>query len=223
MNASQNTQTREVVITLGEVTLRGDLQLVTGATGLVLFVHGSGSSRFSSRNRAVARDLQTGGLATLLFDLLSEEEERIDEYTRELRFDIPLLTERVIGVTEWLRRQPGTDDLAIGYFGASTGAAAALEAAAYFADRPDVVKAVVSRGGRPDLALEALPRVAVPTLLIVGGDDGAVIGMNRQALEEIEAPKELRIVAGATHLFEEPGTLEEVSRVAREWFKRYLS
>jgi dienelactone hydrolase len=129
----------------------------------------------------------------------------------------------VIGVTEWLRRQPGTDDLAIGYFGASTGAAAALEAAAYFADRPDVVKAVVSRGGRPDLALEALPRVAVPTLLIVGGDDGAVIGMNRQALEEIEAPKELRIVAGATHLFEEPGTLEEVSRVAREWFKRYLS
>ena len=223
MNASQNTQTREVVITLGEVTLRGDLQLVTGATGLVLFVHGSGSSRFSSRNRAVARDLQTGGLATLLFDLLSEEEERIDEYTRELRFDIPLLTERVIGVTEWLRRQPGTDDLAIGYFGASTGAAAALEAAAYFADRPDVGKAVVSRGGRPDLALEALPRVAVPTLLIVGGDDGAVIGMNRQALEEIEAPKELRIVAGATHLFEEPGTLEEVSRVAREWFKRYLS
>ena len=223
MNASQNTQTREVVITLGEVTLRGDLQLVTGATGLVLFVHGSGSSRFSSRNRAVARDLQTGGLATLLFDLLSEEEERIDEYTRELRFDIPLLTERVIGVTEWLRRQPGTDDLAIGYFGASTGAAAALEAAAYFADRPDVVKAVVSRGGSPDLALEALPRVAVPTLLIVGGDDGAVIGMNRQALEEIEAPKELRIVAGATHLFEEPGTLEEVSRVAREWFKRYLS
>ena len=223
MNASQNTQTREVVITLGEVTLRGDLQLVTGATGLVLFVHGSGSSRFSSRNRAVARDLQTGGLATLLFDLLSEEEERIDEYTRELRFDIPLLTERVIGVTEWLRRQPGTDDLAIGYFGASTGAAAALEAAAYFADRPDVVKAVVSRDGRPDLALEALPRVAVPTLLIVGGDDGAVIGMNRQALEEIEAPKELRIVAGATHLFEEPGTLEEVSRVAREWFKRYLS
>lgn len=188
----------------------------------MLFVHGSGSSRFSSRNQAVAQDLQGAGLSTLLFDLLSEDEERIDEYTRELRFDIPLLTERVVGVSEWLRAQPETGDLPIGYFGASTGAAAALEAAAHFAGNLDVVGAVVSRGGRPDLAMDALSRVDAPTLLIVGGNDHAVIAMNQHAFEKITAPKEMRIVPGATHLFEEPGTLAEVSRLAGEWFRRYL-
>lgn len=222
MTTSPATQTRPVEIAAGAALLRGDLELVPGAAGLVLFVHGSGSSRFSSRNRAVARDLQSGALSTLLFDLLSEDEDRIDQYTRELRFDIPLLTERVIGATDWLSRQPETRGLGIGYFGASTGAAAALRAAAHFADRPEIVRAVVSRGGRPDLALEDLPRVTAPTLLIVGGDDDVVIGMNRQAFAELNAPKDLRIVPGATHLFEEPGTLEEVSRLAREWFRRYL-
>lgn len=216
------TQTRQVEIAAGAAILRGDLELVPQAAGLVLFVHGSGSSRFSSRNRAVAEDLRHAGLATLLFDLLTEGEERIDEYTRELRFDIPLLTKRVIGVTEWLQEQPDTSRLWIGYFGASTGAAAALQAAAHFADRPGVVKAVVSRGGRPDLAMEALPMVKAPTLLIVGGEDRVVIGMNQRAFAEIAAPKELRIVPGASHLFEEPGTLEEVSRLAREWFRRHL-
>jgi putative phosphoribosyl transferase len=223
MSANDSAGSHEVAITLGDVTLGGDLHMVPGAAGLVLFVHGSGSSRFSSRNQTVARDLQSVGLSTLLFDLLSQDEERIDEYSRELRFDIPLLTGRVIGVTEWLRREPGTRDLAIGYFGASTGAAAALEAAAHFADSPEVVKAVVSRGGRPDLALDALPRVTAPTLLIVGGDDGVVVGMNRRAFVEIYAAKELRIVPGATHLFEEPGALEEMVRLAREWFLSYLS
>jgi putative phosphoribosyl transferase len=222
MSVDQKTQPREVAIQVEGVTVHGDLALVPGATGLVLFVHGSGSSRFSSRNRAVARDLRSGGLSTLLFDLLSEDEERVDEYTRELRFDIPLLTGRVIGVTEWLREQPETQNLGVGYFGASTGAAAALQAAAHFAERPGIVKAVVSRGGRPDLALDFLPRVTAPTLLIVGGEDHVVIGMNRRAFHALTAPKELRIVPGATHLFEEPGTLEEVSRLARDWFQRYL-
>lgn len=216
-------QTRPVEITLKRrVILNGDLELVPGASGLVLFVHGSGSSRFSSRNQAVARDLQSGGLSTLLFDLLSAEEEVIDTYNRELRFDIPLLTERVVGVTEWLRRQPETRSLGIGYFGASTGAAAALQAAAHFAEEPGIVQAVVSRGGRPDLAMDSLSRVDAPTLLIVGGEDDAVIGMNQHALERIVAPKEMRIIPGATHLFEEPGALPEVSRLAREWFRRYL-
>ncbi len=213
---------RPVEIAIGGKVLKGDLALVPRAIGLVLFVHGSGSSRFSSRNRAVARSLQTGGLSTLLFDLLSEDEERIDEHTRGLRFDIPLLTERVIAVTRWLAAQPETRDLAVGYFGASTGAAAALRAAAHFADRPDLVRAVVSRGGRPDLALDDLPRVTAPTLLIVGGEDGAVIGMNRRAFAALRAPRQLEIVPGATHLFEEPGALERVSWLAGEWFRRYL-
>jgi putative phosphoribosyl transferase len=224
---------REVQITLGAAVLNGTLEVLPGSRGLVLFVHGSGSSRFSSRNRAVARDLQTGGLSTLLFDLLSEDEERIDQITRELRFDIALLTQRVIGVTEWLKEQPETHDLSLGYFGASTGAAAALEAAAHFAhqgseaDRPGadrpVVNAVVSRGGRPDLAFEALARVMAPTLLIVGGEDDVVIELNRKAFARLDAIKDLKIVPGATHLFEEPGTLEEVSRLAREWFQRHLA
>jgi putative phosphoribosyl transferase len=223
MNTRAPIQTTEVEITLGSTVLRGSLELVPGAIGLVLFVHGSGSSRFSSRNRAVARDLQAGSLSTLLFDLLSEDEERIDEITRELRFDIDLLAERVIDVTGWLGQQPETRQMAIGYFGASTGAAAALQAAAHFAGLGDAVRAVVSRGGRPDLAMESLPRVTAPTLLIVGGRDEVVIDLNRRAFLRLTAVKEMRIVQGATHLFEEPGTLEEVSKLAREWFQRYLS
>lgn len=190
--------------------------------GLVLFVHGSGSSRFSSRNRFVARELQLAGLSTLLFDLLSEEEEKVDQFTVELRFDIERLSRRVVGVTRWLRQSSETRMLGIGYFGASTGAAAALEAAAQFSHQPEVVKAVVSRGGRPDLAMEALPLVVAPTLLIVGGADSAVIQMNRQAFARLRAPEEMQIVPGASHLFEEPGTLEEVSRLARDWFVHYL-
>jgi putative phosphoribosyl transferase len=223
MEPEAGDQPLEVQITLRSVVLRGTLELVPDPRGLVLFVHGSGSSRFSSRNRAVARYLRSGGLATLLFDLLSEDEERIDDITRELRFDIRLLTDRVIGVTAWLRQQPRTRDLGIGYFGASTGAAAALQAAAHYADQPEVVQAVVSRGGRPDLAMESLPLVTAPTLLIVGGDDRPVIQLNQQALARLTAPKDLLIVPGASHLFEEPGTLEEVSRLAREWFQRYLA
>ena len=222
MNADSQVEEHEIEMTLDSVVLKGMLALVPGATGLVLFVHGSGSSRFSSRNRFVAGDLQLGGLSTLLFDLLSTEEERVDQFTRELRFDIGLLTRRVVGVTDWLQQNPDTRTLGIGYFGASTGAAAALEAAARFSDQPDVVKAVVSRGGRPDLAMEALTLVVAPTLLIVGGDDHVVIQLNRQAFARLTAPKDLKIVPGASHLFEEPGTLEEVSRLAREWFQRNL-
>jgi dienelactone hydrolase len=170
----------------------------------------------------VAGHLQQGGITTLLFDLLSEEEERIDEVTAELRFDIPLLTQRVIGVTTWLTQHPETGRLPIGYFGASTGAAAALEAAGHFAGTPDLVRAVVSRGGRPDLAMDALPTVAAPTLLIVGGRDTVVIEMNQRAFERLASEKELRIVPNATHLFEEAGTLELVSQLALDWFQRYL-
>jgi putative phosphoribosyl transferase len=223
MNTGAEIQGLEVEIAVGSTPLKGSLALATNASGVVLFVHGSGSSRFSSRNQAVARDLQSGGLSTLLFDLLSEDEERVDEITGELRFDIGLLSDRVIAVTGWLRQEPDTRDLGIGYFGASTGAAAALRAAAYFADRPEVVRAVVSRGGRPDLAMESLPLVAAPTLLIVGGDDQSVLQMNRRALAELTAVNDLRVVAGASHLFEEPGALEVVSRLAREWFLRYLA
>ena len=213
---------REIEITLDSVTLMGTLILVPGASGLVLFVHGSGSGRSSSRNRQVATELRTGGMSTLLFDLLSAEEEQIDQLTRQFRFDIDLLARRVIGVTMWLAQNPDTRALVIGYFGASTGAAAALEAAAHFAGRLDLVKAVVSRGGRPDLAMEALGMVAAPTLLIVGERDHEVIEMNRRAFTRLTTVKDLKIVPGATHLFEEPGALEEVSRLAREWFQTYL-
>ena len=222
MSDGTQSSERDIQIALGEVTLNGSLAMVSGASGLVLFVHGSGSSRFSSRNRQVAGYLRKGGMATLLFDLLSPEEERIDEQTRELRFDIPLLTRRVTGVTTWLAQNPQTSALPIGYFGASTGAAAALEAAAHFAGLSGLVRAVVSRGGRPDLAMDSLGAVVAPTLLIVGSDDPAVIEMNRRAFERLTAVKELRIVPNATHLFEEPGTLEEVARLARDWFERYL-
>jgi dienelactone hydrolase len=185
----------------------------------VLFAHGSGSSRFSPRNRFVADFLNEGGLATLLLDLLTAEESEIDERTGALRFDIGLLSGRLIGAVDWLGARPDTRDLRIGIFGASTGAAAALNAAA---ERPAQVAAVVSRGGRPDLAMAALPRVRAPTLLIVGGLDGPVIGMNRSAAAQLACEHQLEIVPGATHLFEEPGKLEEVARLARDWFQRHL-
>lgn len=218
---NQENEGRLVRVAAGQVTLEGNLAIPEGAQGIVLFAHGSGSSRFSPRNRYVAGVLRQGGLATLLIDLLTEEEEAVDIRTRHLRFDIGLLAQRLIGATDWLMQQPESRRLRIGYFGSSTGAAAALVAAA---ERPDAVGAVVSRGGRPDLAGPALPRVQAPTLLIVGGNDVPVIGLNRDALAQLRVDeKELTIVPGATHLFEEPGALEEVARLARRWFQRYLT
>lgn len=211
---------RSVRLAAGGVELEGDLVVPAGARGVVLFAHGSGSSRKSPRNRAVARVLQDAGLATLLIDLLTAEEEVVDEATRELRFDIGLLARRLIGATEWLRAEGETAALSIGYFGASTGGGAALVAAA---ECPEEVGAVVSRGGRPDLAGDALPRVRAPTLLIVGGNDPVVIEMNRAAKAQMRADAELVIVPGATHLFEEPGTLEEVARLARDFFLQHLA
>jgi putative phosphoribosyl transferase len=209
---------REVQLAAGPVLVEGNLVVPRGASGLVLFAHGSGSSRFSPRNRYVASVLQSAGLATLLMDLLSEEEEAVDGQTAELRFDIDLLAARVSQATEWLLHEPSTAHLRIGYFGSSTGAAAALVAAA---TRPEV-GAVVSRGGRPDLASRALPLVRAPTLLIVGGDDIEVLRLNRHALAELNCEKQLEIVRGATHLFEEPGTLERVAELAAAWFSRHL-
>jgi dienelactone hydrolase len=200
--------------------LEGNLTLPEGARGIVLFAHGSGSSRFSPRNCYVAQQLNREKLATLLVDLLSPEEEAVDLRTARLRFNIGLLAERLVGVTDWLVRQPDTRPLRIGYFGASTGAAAALVAAA---ERPQIVRAIVSRGGRPDLAGPAFARVEAPTLLIVGGDDMPVIELNRAALAQLRCEKRLVIVPGATHLFEEPGALDEVARLAREWFQQYLA
>jgi dienelactone hydrolase len=199
--------------------LEGDLVVPPGATGLVVFAHGSGSSRHSSRNRYVAAELQRGGLGTLLFDLLTPAEEEVDAETAHLRFDIQLLTARLLNATEWIVRDRELGRFPIGYFGASTGAAAALSAAAVM---PDAVRAVVSRGGRPDLAGEALQFVQAPTLLIVGGNDDVVIRLNQIALQQIPAEKELKIIPGATHLFEEPGALETVAALARDWFSRYL-
>ena len=199
--------------------LEGSLGVPEGARGLVLFAHGSGSSRHSPRNRFVAQALRETGLGTLLFDLLTEAEGARDARSRELRFDIDLLGGRVIGAVDWVKEQPAIADLALGLFGASTGAAAALAAAA---ERPGTAAAVVSRGGRPDLAGPALPRVQAPTLLIVGGLDGPVIGMNEMAMAQMTCKTELTIVPGATHLFEEPGKLEEVARLAGEWFSRHL-
>jgi len=198
--------------------LDADLHLPENAWGLAIFAHGSGSSRFSSRNRQVAESLNKGHFATLLLDLLTQAEERIDVRTAEYRFDIPLLGRRVVAATDWASTHPILRDLPIGYFGASTGAAAALTAAA---ERPNAA-AVVSRGGRPDLAGDALPLVRTPTLLIVGGDDGPVIEMNEAAMRRMRAPVELAIVPHATHLFEEPGTLEEVQRLALDWFTRHM-
>jgi len=209
---------RSVRLDLAGAALNGDLAVPAGALGLVVFAHGSGSSRHSSRNRAVAEVLQRAGLGTLLLDLLTERVEQTDVITAEFRFDIPLLGDRVAAAVDWAAAYAATSSLPVGVFGASTGAAAALIAAA---ERP-AVRAVVSRGGRPDLADEALESVAAPTLLIVGGRDEVVIELNRQAFARLSGPKELQIVAGATHLFEERGTLEEVSRLARDWFVRHL-
>ncbi|HET9661022.1 MAG TPA: alpha/beta family hydrolase [Thermomicrobiales bacterium] len=211
---------RVVTIAIDPTALHGDLTIPPTATGVVLFAHGSGSSRFSSRNRSVAGVLQQGGFATLLLDLLTEQEEAIDQRTRQLRFDIPLLAARLTAAVDWLRADPSTHALPIGLFGASTGAGAALITAA---DRPDTVRAIVSRGGRPDLAGSALPRLQAPTLLIVGSRDEQVIELNQQARTQMRAHTELSIVPGATHLFEEPGTLEIVAKRALEWFASYLA
>ena len=207
-----------VRIDTGAGLIEGDLLIPPGATELVIFAHGSGSSRFSARNRQVAGFLRARGFGTLLIDLLTREEEEIDVHTREFRFDIPRLADRVVYAIDWATRQPETAALGICLFGASTGAAAALRAAA---ERPATVRAVVSRGGRPDLAGGALRRVKAPTLLIVGGDDESVIDLNRQAMEQMTAPVELVIVPGATHLFEEPGTLEKVCEAAVRWCEKY--
>src|SRR2546421_5674867 len=210
---------RSVRVRAGSVDLLGDLRIPPGARGIVVFAHGSGSGRHSPRNRFVADVLVNSGLATLLIDLLTQEEEMIDLQTAELRFDIRLLAERLGGVTDWLAGEPSAAGLSTGYFGASTGAAAALIAAA---DRPERVLAIVSRGGRADLAGPVLPRVRQPTLLIVGGEDDVVIELNRQALARLAGIKQLVIVPGASHLFEEPGALEQVAALAVQWFQRYL-
>lgn len=210
---------RTVSVPAGHVTLEGTLGIPDNAIGIVLFAHGTGSSRFSRRNRFVAGSLRQSGLATLLLDLLSPAEERVDEVTRQHRFDIRMLADRLVATIDWLRAQPETADLPIGLFGASTGGGAALVAAA---ERPIQVAAVVSRGGRPDLAGEALPHVESPTLLIVGGEDDVVIDLNERARDHMRGEVRLEIIPGATHLFEEPGALERVAALARDWFLQYL-
>lgn len=209
----------DVTVTSGTVTLRGILGVPADARGVVLFAHGSGSGRLSSRNNFVARSLQDAKLGTLLIDLLTDDEERIDAGTGHLRFDIGFLAKRLEAATEWLAQSPDTRALRIGYFGASTGAAAALVAAA---EMPDHVHAVVSRGGRPDLAGEHLSKVKAPTLLIVGSRDVPVIPLNEDAFAQLSCEKKLEIVSGASHLFEEAGTLEVVARLASSWFSKYL-
>lgn len=209
-----------VSISIGPVSLEGNLTIPAGAEGVVLFAHGSGSSRMSPRNRYVAGVLNQARLATLLIDLLTADEERIDMFTAELRFDIGLLAQRVIAAIDWLTANEATAGMNIGLFGASTGAAAALVAAA---ELPDKVRAVVSRSGRPDMAERSLAQVKAPTLLIVGGNDSQVIRLNELALAQLSAEKIMQIVPGATHLFEEPGTLEEVARLAADWFQQHLA
>jgi len=218
-NVPQENEDNLVKISVDKVMLEGNLVVPKDAEGVVLFAHGSGSSRFSPRNRYVANVLNHAKLATLLMDLLTKEEEEIDIRTRHLRFDIEMLTNRLIGATEWLKKNVGTKNLPIGYFGSSTGAAAALIAAAKL---PDDVRAVISRGGRPDLAMQHLSRVKAPTLLIVGGNDRTVIEINKEAMEYLHTEKRLEIVSGASHLFEEPGTLEEVAKLAADWFMHHL-
>jgi putative phosphoribosyl transferase len=208
-----------VKVTAGSITLEGNLDIPEQAKGLVLFAHDGGSSRFSHRNRFVAKMLREGGLATLLIDLLTPKEEEVDWLTRQYRFDIELLADRLVEITGWLLQYPPTQQLKMGYFGSSTGAAAALIAAAKC---PDHIYAVVSRGGRPDLTILALPEVKAPTLLIVGGADLPVISLNKQAFKQLRTEKELEIVPEATHLFEEPGTLEKVLRLACQWFQQHL-
>lgn len=222
MNPETSTAIQEqpVRISLGQTMLEGDLAIPAEAKGIVVFAHGSGSGRFSSRNLFVAQYLQNEGLATLLFDLLTRREEEIDNYTMKLRFDIDLLAGRLSGATKWLIAQEGVENLAVGYFGASTGAAAALIAETR---NPDVVRAVVSRGGRPDLAGQALRRVQAPTLFIVGGNDRQVIELNEEAMKQVSALKKLIIIPGATHLFEEPGALKSVAELASQWFREHLA
>jgi dienelactone hydrolase len=209
-----------VEIPAGAISLKADLRVPAMPKGLVIFAHGSGSSRFSRRNRQVAEFLGERGLATLMLDLLTPREEAVDAGTGQYRFDIPRLGTRVVAATDWVATRPDIAALPIGCFGASTGAAAALIAAA---ERPAAIVAVVSRGGRPDLANAALPRVEAPTLLIVGGHDEPVIDLNRQAMRQMGAPVRLEIVPGATHLFEEPGALDRVAELAAGWFARYLA
>lgn len=218
-DATDRDEVREVRVQVGRVELGGTLGVPPRARGLVVFAHGSGSSRFSPRNRAVARALRAVGLGTLLFDLLSEDEEALDASTGELRFDIPFLALRLVAVTRWVQSLPEVSALRRGYFGSSTGAAAALVAAAL---NPDLVQAVVSRGGRPDLAGPALARVHVPTLLLVGGADVEVLELNQEAFDELPGAKSLVVIPGATHLFEEPGALEEVAHRAGDWLVRHL-
>lgn len=203
-------------IPLSSVTLKGDLVIPENATGIVVFSHGSGSSRFSSRNRMVAELIQKQNIATFMFDLLTEEEDHITEN----RFNIDLLANRLIETTQWLMENKDTKSLLVGYFGASTGAASALRAAAHFGK---TIKAVVSRGGRPDLTIADLPLVTAPTLLIVGGLDAPVITMNKMAYDQLESIKDMKIIEGATHLFEEPGKLLEVADLAIDWYKKYLT
>ena len=215
--ALQPTEQRDLQIDLSDASLFGDLTIPTGALRLVIFAHGSGSGRKSSRNRFVARFLQEHRVGTLLFDLLTLEEERIDASTAHLRFDISLLARRLRSVTEWVISDHG--DISVGYFGASTGAAAALIAAAEIGPR---IGAIVSRGGRPDLAGPALQSVTAPTLLIVGGEDLPVINLNEKAFLQLQCEKRMDIIPGATHLFEEPGALEKVSELAAGWFEEHL-
>ena len=222
MRQSSHTATapsRTEQIPSGQILLEGELLVPVSATGVVLFAHGSGSSRHSPRNQFVARTIREAGVGTLLFDLLTQEEETVDMRTRHLRFDIGLLAERLVDATNWIKRGADTSHLRVGYFGSSTGGGAALVAAAAAGEE---IGAVVSRGGRPDLAGDALPKVKSPTLLIVGGLDYPVIRMNKDAYHQLRCEKELKIVSGATHLFEEPGTLEEVARLAADWFQRKL-
>ena len=210
----------EVQIPAGGAVLSGNLTIAENPMALVLFAHGSGSSRHSPRNQFVARTLNRAGLGTLLFDLLTPEEEALDMYTREHRFNIGLLAERLVHATKWARQQEETRDQRIGYFGSSTGGAAALVAAA---ELPQDVGAVVSRGGRPDLAGDALPKAQAPTLLIVGGNDDIVIELNEQARDRMHCEVKLEIIPGATHLFEEPGALEKVAKLASDWFSLHLA
>ncbi len=218
-SAEHSASESELRIPLRDAFLSGTLDVPIGASGLVIFAHGSGSSRLSPRNVFVARAIQGAGIATLLFDLLTAAEEVIDIRTRQDRFDIPLLAKRLVIATSWTRDLRGTRGLPVGYFGASTGSAAALIAAATLREQ---VQAVVSRGGRPDLAWDALREVMAPTLLIVGGFDSEVIGLNRKAYDELRCRKSLEIVPGASHLFEEPGALERAAALAREWFAKHL-
>jgi dienelactone hydrolase len=220
MTDSGNPMVTEVQIPAGRAVLPGNLTIPDNAVALVLFAHGSGSSRHSPRNQFVARTLNLPGLATLLFDLLTPEEEALDIHTREHRFNIGLLAERLVDATKWARQQKETRDLHIGYFGSSTGGAAALLAAA---EIPHDIAAVVSRGGRPDLAGDALPKVQAPTLLIVGGNDDVVIELNEMARDKMRCEVKLQIIPGATHLFEEPGALEQVAKLASDWFSLHLS